>query len=1472
MRSLICLKSISERTILGICFNSFLCKRIFLLFFYLCTVGYEAKSQVVYQHDFGTVTITTYPYITNPVFLDSNLNNSGWTNSKGIWTSYAGSSGQAIALSNSSGVPTIALTFEVAGGYQLTIEKFNFWSQRSSTGATDWAMTINGINAGAGTVPTTGVPLGNTNVTNIISGLTGTITVQISLSGASGSGTFRLDDFTLIGSVTTVQTYYRSRQNGNWSSPSTWEYSTDNVNWYVSSKSPTKDAENILIQPGHTINVATSVSLDQTTIAGILELQAGGVLNINDGVGDDIIIPSNGVLKITSTSDYATSVQQSATANIKITSGGKITIGNGSSSTGNGYETFATLPTNVWNDASVFEYNNNGVFQIADLTYFPNASAAITPVFSVIKVNGTAAAGAGKDFYLNGLLKISTDVTFSGSGKKYFRNGIKGTATLTQLNAGKFYLNATNAVLDGASLNLVLTQPIDLGSNAIVPTGALVTVSGSNMSNTAGTLTVNGTLDMTTSTITNSSGFVIINGKYRTANVGGFSGIGSSIPSASGNITVNSGSTIEFYADANQFFYKRDDFSNLIFSGSGIKSPSDGFTPAGTVTIKDNAVFDCSGRNIGDGTPSGATATNLTMTGNSRLIVDTYGPNPMMAGTYNLSGGVIEFKGSNGTAETIRSKNYQNIEVTGNNVSMSDGNITLNNNGTFTIKTGGVFTINDNTINGTTGGVQTVTVKSGGYFKCGTNMGFNGATITSIPIKSSAVNSDVENIILEPNSTVDYSRSGVQPDQPITNAGGLVYQNLVISGSGNKTAPSDNLIIQGNLSKTTDGSFVHNNGTVILNGSNFQTYSCGSPQMVFNNLTNQNTIGLNINDSLSVYNQLALKDNSVINLNADISLLSSKAYTASIGQLGTNVNINYNNGRFIVERYINTNTKDGGHLKGWQFLSTPAFGETIFNTWQEKGSTIISGYGTWITDNSGTVNGFDAVSLAPSMKYYDAASNTWIGISGTNTNLENEKGYMIFVRGDRKATNTSSAANPTVLRTRGKLYTPNAVPPISIIPASKFQSVGNPYASVIDFSKINSTNIQSSYTAWDPTLGGTYGLGGYQTISAAIGYQAVPGNTSIYNTTSDYRNIQSGQAFFVFNYTSLEGSVSFNEACKMSDNQHLINREPEGEKVILFANLISKNGILVDGNAVSFSPYFSNKIDGNDALKISAGGENFSLQRDDKMLAVEAREPIKGVDTIFYNLNNLSKQEYRLAFISQNIHTGFDAYLVDQYLQTETQISLFDSSFINFSVTTDKASANANRFYIVFRAAAAPLSVSFLSINAYPKDGNVRIEWEVENENDVKNYEVEYSTDGIHFSKLGTIPSLNTLANNYSFVHQQPLPGTGYYRLMINKLNGETGYKKILKVYIPEPATLIGVYPNPVEDGIIKLKFINQPIGKYRFNLFNSIGQRIATKDIIYEGGDILQTFKPDVDFIQGIYNLEILRPNGDIKTLKVWK
>jgi hypothetical protein len=977
--------------------------------------------------------------------------------------------------------------------------------------------------------------------------------------------------------------------------------------------------------------------------------------------------------------------------------------------------------------------------------------------------------------------------------------------------------------------------------------------------------TINGTLDVTDQGIGNKNGQIILNGLFKTKNPGGFSGSGSSI--VSGSVLVNRGSTIELYSDNTQYLNARTDFSNLIFSGNGTKIPKGPFSPNGTLTIKDNAIFDCTGNtngiNIGD------VNTNLTMTGNSRLIVSTYGPNPPIDGLYNLSGGVIEFKCSGSTSQTIRSKNYQNIEVTGTNVGMSDGKIFLNSNGTFTVKNGGVFWINDNTITGSGDHSEIVKVEGGATFRCGTNLGFNGAAITSAPIKSSAINVDIEKIILEPNSIVDYSRNG---DQPITNANGLAYQNLQISGTGNKVAPSNDLIIKGNFSKISAATFVHNNGTVIFDNTISQTYSCASPQVIFHNLINKNIAGLIINDSLSVYRRLAFNNSSVTHLNADISLLSNKIQTASIGQLGTNVKINYGEGRFIIERYINTNTINGGHLKSWQMLSIPAFGETIFNTWQEKGSKTISGYGTWITDKTGTVNGFDDISAAPSMKYFDEISNSFSGIPGTNINLETKNAYMIFVRGDRKATSINSPATPTVLRTRGKIYTHDFLPPESIVSPGKFQLVGNPYASVINFSKINATNIGSYYITWDPTLGGDYGVGGYQTISEATGFKPVPGNTATYNSASDYRNIQSGQGILVYNSTASNGSVYFTEECKMDDNHHLVTRKTEQQYKVLYANLFSQNGILIDGNAVSFSSKFSNEIDRYDAPKIAAGGPIFVLKRTGKSLSIEARKEITSADTIFYSLENLPKQQYKFNFIPENMVPGLTAILVDNYLKTETPINLSQNTDVTFTITDDKNSTGTNRFYIIFRKSSA-LNMLFLSMNAIQKEKGVLITWKTDEEaDDIRNYKVEHSTDGIHFAEIGCINAGKEKANNYEFLHLNPAAGNNFYRLSAIKINGEIRYNDIKRIVIAGIESSIKVYPNPIQQGIIQLQFYNQSSGIYLLNLFDLVGHKKFSKKVLVERGNSSQIITLKKEIANGVYNLEVIKPDGSKSVLKIEK
>ena len=589
-----------------------------------------------------------------------------------------------------------------------------------------------------------------------------------------------------------------------------------------------------------------------------------GIVNINSGT------------MILATSNVAGGFRFST---LNITNGGTLTLNNfngnisiGTSISVDGTSTFNTalsttpLPSSVIFNG-VVNYNNSGVQTISAATY------------SYLKLSGTGAKTLGGSISIpaNGTLEMSgvstsptlglgsNTLTVSSTGTTLiYSSAANQTASANEWNTN--FQNVTinsGATVSMANLNNIINGTLTLTTGTLnIGTNGSLNLSGP-LSGTSGYIDGTGTSDLTITGTTGGTALLLLSGNIslrnvtiagtRTLSMNGLNNIslygvldiGSTaaydnggesqvIQGGGGSIVINgkfitrdkdnfteqmepypgitpvlnSGCTIEYGSAGDQVVTARSDYQNITFSGSGTKTLANTFAPLLTVYITGSAIV-YAGYNFGDnGT---APFTNFTMDG-GRLILATTGTQPCMTGTYTLTGGIIEFASSQLTAQTIRSKSYQNIEVTGNNVGNSTGNISLNTNGTFTVKTGGVFEINDNSITGP-GGTQIVTVENGGIFRTGNNEGFNGynATFTN----NSSIHQNIIIINLNAGSTVEYMRSG---DQPVTNATGLIYSNLLISGTGNKTAPSGILTVQGNLIKSGTSTFAHNGGTVLLNG------------------------------------------------------------------------------------------------------------------------------------------------------------------------------------------------------------------------------------------------------------------------------------------------------------------------------------------------------------------------------------------------------------------------------------------------------------------------------------------------------------------------------------------------------------------------------------------------------------------------------------------------------------------------------
>ena len=164
----------------------------------------------------------------------------------------------------------------------------------------------------------------------------------------------------------------------------------------------------------------------------------------------------------------------------------------------------------------------------------------------------------------------------------------------------------------------------------------------------------------------------------------------------------------------------------------------------------------------------------------------------------------------------------------------------------------------------------------------------------------------------------------------------------------------------------------------------------------------------------------------------------------------------------------------------------------------------------------------------------------------------------------------------------------------------------------------------------------------------------------------------------------------------------------------------------------------------------------------------------------------------------------------------------------------------------------------------------MKVEWKVSNEKDMKQYEVERSSNGLLFTKQATVAAMNTGSANYNWLDTYVLPGVYYYRIRCINVDGKIQYTGIVKVLIGDGKSLITIYPNPITDGMIHLQLTNAPEGKYKIKLINKLGQLIVQKQITHAGGSATELIKWDYNLAHGMYQLQVTKPDGTEKDLNV--
>ncbi|CAA9480870.1 MAG: hypothetical protein AVDCRST_MAG96-1002, partial [uncultured Segetibacter sp.] len=358
----------------------------------------------------------------------------------------------------------------------------------------------------------------------------------------------------------------------------------------------------------------------------------------------------------------------------------------------------------------------------------------------------------------------------------------------------------------------------------------------------------------------------------------------------------------------------------------------------------------------------------------------------------------------------------------------------------------------------------------------------------------------------------------------INMANSVVLSTGDISASANSLVNVDQSTIKIAGSTASAGAIDARNGTAELNGSAAQQIAAASfNAKTVKALTINNTSGATVNDTLNITDVLTVSNGNLIS-QGFLTLKSNESNTARVAPV-TSAALVPISGDVIVERFVTPK-------RAVRFLTAPVNASTNIRTnWMEGvynlntsgNNNPVPNFGTHITGAGGHLNRFDeTITNNPSLFTFNNQTQNWVAATNTDTLMKAGQAFRIMVRGSRSTNLNSNTAepSPTTLRAKGELVTGTVVlkkpgdggtpgmPDLASAP-NAYSFIANPYASPVDWLKIDLNDISSSMYIFDPTISGSSGRGSYVSFNRSVGSSGVSSNPD----SKIDNNIQSGQAF-----------------------------------------------------------------------------------------------------------------------------------------------------------------------------------------------------------------------------------------------------------------------------------------------------------------------------------------------------------------------
>lgn len=171
--------------------------------------------------------------------------------------------------------------------------------------------------------------------------------------------------------------------------------------------------------------------------------------------------------------------------------------------------------------------------------------------------------------------------------------------------------------------------------------------------------------------------------------------------------------------------------------------------------------------------------------------------------------------------------------------------------------------------------------------------------------------------------------------------------------------------------------------------------------------------------------------------------------------------------------------------------------------------------------------------------------------------------------------------------------------------------------------------------------------------------------------------------------------------------------------------------------------------------------------------------------------------------------------------------------------------------------------VKLLSFTGQMNHCIASLNWKVADEQNLLNYQLQYSLTGYDFSYAGTLLPAGT-NSNYQLKHTPSQPGKIIYRLKMTDVDGQVSYSNIVTLYNNCGSAEISVFPNPANTATT----IWGAKAGSGISLYNTAGSLLLQKKANGSGMDELDLSR----LPEAVYIVKIIDRENNITVIKLCK